>query len=312
MIKGKRINNDTPTLGLVCISAPEALLNPDIYKKGKSELESRGVKIIEGDTLDTNYYYLAEKPRRIADSLLSMFQNPEVDAIMCVGGGTCMNKLLPYINFNLIGKNYKPFIGISDITALLLAMVNHGIISFHGPFALWSYGIDGTPTDFTHSNWLNMLKGNTGYFPSVSEWSVFRQGTAEGKAIGGNISTIVKVAGTKYCPVNAFSDSILFLEDIGEDFDSLDSKLTFLKLLGVFDKIKGVVIGKLVDCNPPENIIMQITDFFNMVFDGYDFPVIYDCDFGHIPNNLCIPLGCRIKIKAHDKPSIYLLEEGVI
>lgn len=314
MIKGKRIGGKKPTIGVVAISAPEAKWNADVYKMGKEALISRGCKIIESDTVFTSYFYLAEKPEKIADSIKVMFANEQIDMIMCVGGGNCMNKIIPYIDFGFIKTHYKPFIGISDITAFLLAMLNEGIVSFHGPFVLWNYGVEGTPTDYTHDNLLGILNGYIGEFPAVSKWEIYQHGNVSGKIIGGNISTISNIVGTPYCSVDVFYDSILFIEDIGETFASLDSKLTHLKLLGIFDKIKGVVFGKMPECEPPEEDSgITITDFFKLAFDGYYFPIIYNCDFGHVDNNLCLPFGCNVTIEAEGNlvPRIILNESGV-
>lgn len=314
MVKGKNIKGKEPTIGVVAISAPEAKWNRDVYEAGKNALLARGCRVVEGDTIFTNYLYLAAKSDKIANSIKEMFANDEVDMVMCVGGGNCMNKVIPYIDFEFIKRHYKPFIGISDITAFLLALLNEGVVSFHGPFVLWNYGVEGTPTDYTHGNLLNVLNGYTGELPANSEWKIYRHGNMSGKIIGGNISTISNLVGTPYCPVDLFDDSILFIEDIGEPYASLDSKLTHLRILGVFDKIKGVVFGKMPECEPPEeDPDIEITDFFSLVFDGYQFPIVYDCDFGHVDNNLCLPFGCNVTVEAADgqAPRIILNESGV-
>lgn len=314
MIKGKNIKGKEPVIGVVAISAPEAKWNPSIFQKGKAALTARGCKVVEGKTVFTNYLYLAEQPEKIADAIKEMFADESVDMIMCAGGGNCMNKVIPYIDFDFIKLHYKPFIGISDITTFLLAMLNEGIISFHGPFVLWNYGVDGTPTDYTHNNLMDVLNGFTGSFPAKSEWKTYQPGHACGKIIGGNISTICNIVGTPYCEINLFDDSILFIEDIGESFASLDAKLTYLRLLGIFDKIKGVVFGKMPECEPPEEDQgIGLTDFLGLVFSGYTFPIIYDCDFGHVNDNLCIPFGCEAVIEADEgtAPRIILNESGV-
>jgi muramoyltetrapeptide carboxypeptidase len=315
MIKGKNINTKTPTIGVVAISAPESKWNPGVYEKGKQALIDRGCKLIEGNTVFTSYLYLAERPEKIAASLKQMFDDDRIDVIMCVGGGNCMNKIVPYIDFDFVKLHYKPFIGISDITAFLLALLSRDIVSFHGPFVLWNYGVDDTPTEYTHDNLLSILNGFSGELPAKSEWQIFQSGTASGKIIGGNISTISNIIGSAYCPVALFDDSLLFIEDIEEGYTGLDSKLTHLKLLGVFDRIKGVVFGKLPDCNPPEEAPeIKLTDFMRLVFDGYKFPIIYDCDFGHVEDNLCLPLGCRVTLNANSSnvPKIILAESGVL
>lgn len=313
LVKGKRIKSDCPTLGIVGLSAPDAVWFPDFYRKGIDELQQRGVKIVEGRTIHTAYFYLAERPEVVADGLHEMFLSEEVEAIMCAGGGIYMNKVLPFIDFELLYNNPKPFIGISNIVVLMVAMLQHNIVSFHGPFSIWSYGLKGTPTNFTHRNWLNILKGYQGRLPSVSQWKVFRQGEAQGALIGGNITSLGTVVGTPFCPPELFNEKLLILEEIEEDFGRLDSILTHMDLLGVFERINGVIIGKLQECSAPEKVDMVVEDFIDLIFGQYDFPVIYDCDFGHIPDNLCLPLGCRAKMVAQkEDPEIILLESGVV
>lgn len=311
MKRGKKITSTNPTFGIVGLSAAESLWSPDVYQKGKKALEDRGIKVIEGSTLHSSYRYLAEKPENIAKSLHEMFLHTDVDAVMCAGGGICMNKVLPYVDFSLLKENWKPFIGISNIVVLMAALLQNGMASFHGPFCMWNYGVDGTPTVFTHENVIKMLGGSVGKLPSISRWQSFCDGVAEGVLMGGNISSLGTVIGTSYCPVSLFDDKILILEDIAEKYDRLDSIITHMDLMGVFKRVKGVVIGKLEECVPPENVNMSVTDLLDMVFGKYEFPVIYDCDFGHVSNNLCLPVGSKVRITAKYNPEIEVLEAGV-
>lgn len=314
MVKGKSISGKTPTIGVVSISAPEAKWNPDVFEKGKAALMSRGCKIIESSTIFKSHFYLTERPENIAVSIKDIFADERIDMIMCAGGGDCMNKVIPYIDFEFIRNHYKPFVGISDITAFLLAMLHEGIVSFHGPFVLWNYGVEGTPTDYTHNNLMDILNGYTGKLPAISEWKIYQHGNATGKVIGGNISSMCNIVGSPYCSVDLFDNAILFVEDIAESFAVLDAKLTRLRLLGIFERIKGVVFGKLPECEPPEeDTNIAITDFLDLVFEGYSFPIIYDCDFGHVDDNLCLPLGCQVTIRAESNiaPEIFLDESGV-
>ena len=311
MKKGNKIISNRTTIGLVGLSAPDAVWYPEFYKNGKERLEQRGIKVVEGKTLHTSHFYMAEDPKVIAQGLHEMFLRDDVDVIMCAGGGVCINKIFPFLDFDLMRKNLKPFIGISNIVALMTAMLQNDMVSFHGPFSIWSYGLPNTPTDYTHNNWISVLKGYTGRLPAVSDWKCYRPGVGEGELIGGNIFSLGTVIGTKYCPTELFKNKILILEDIGKTFDRLDSVITHMELLGILDNIKGVVIGKLKDCFSPENVKMEVIDFIDMTFGKYDFPIIYDCDFGHVPDNLCLPFGCQTRIIAKERPELILLESGV-
>jgi muramoyltetrapeptide carboxypeptidase LdcA involved in peptidoglycan recycling len=51
------------------------------------------------------------------------------------------NEILPHLDFDIIQRNPKPFIGYSDITALLIAIhCRTGMVTFHGPAFLSEWG----------------------------------------------------------------------------------------------------------------------------------------------------------------------------
>lgn len=312
MKKGRRITVNKPTLGLVQLSAPEAFWYPDRYEKAKSELRRRGIQIVEGETVRAHRFYMAERPQIVTADFYKMLLRKDVDAIMCVGGGSCANKLLPFLDFDLMRENWKPFIGMCNMVALMLPALLHGMVSLHSPYSIWGYGLPGTPTEYTHNNLINILKGYTGKLPAASQWKVYREGQSSGRLIGGHIRTMGTIVGTKYCPPELFDGKILIIEELNRAYQALDAMLTHMRLLGAFEKLCGVIVGKLVNCDPPEKDQMDIEDFLEEVFRGYDFPIIYNCDVGHVPENLCLPLGCELKMIADKKkPELILLEPGV-
>jgi len=312
MIKARKIQSSVPTFGIVSLSAPDAKFHPELLEVGIDALQKRGIRVVEGNMLHSDYFYLSGKPKLIADSLHEMFVSNEIDVIMCAGGGTVINKVLPYIDFQLISKNPKPLIGTSNITALLIAMMVNGIVSFHSSNVMWSYGLPERPTEFTHKNLMGVINGYVGDLPHASPWQVYRGGCVEGELIGGNLWTIETIIGSQFCPSEIFRKKILFFEEIGETFDKIDAMITHMDSLGIFQSISGVVIGKLEECTPPENVKMDLIDLLDLTFGQYDFPVIYDCDFGHVADNLCLPLGVKAVLKASKNGStLKLLESGV-
>jgi muramoyltetrapeptide carboxypeptidase len=177
--------------------------------------------------------------------------------------------------------------------------------------AIQCYGNPNTPTDYTHNNLMSVLSGYSGVLPKKSKWISFRRGKAEGRLIGGNLWTISVMVGTQYCPPDLFNDAILLLEEIGVNYGRIDARIAQLEQYGVLDRINAVVIGKLQGCEAPENTDMTIKDLLLSAFGKYNFPIIYDCDFGHVPDNLCLPIGCKAKIVADKSTELVLLESGV-
>lgn len=104
MLKGKKIDSKNFTMGVISMSAPEALLSTNEYEKGLQELKRHGIKVIESPSVRKNYLYLSNRPQELATELVEMFENPEVDVIICAGGGSCSNKVLSYLDFERIKK----------------------------------------------------------------------------------------------------------------------------------------------------------------------------------------------------------------
>jgi muramoyltetrapeptide carboxypeptidase len=73
-------------------------------------------------------------------------------------------------------------------------------------------------------------------------------GKANGRLLGGNLSVFNALIGSKYLPLSAFDDAILFLEDVHEDPEHIDRMLTTLRLAGFMHRLAGVVFGICKDC----------------------------------------------------------------
>ena len=63
--------------------------------------------------------YVAGDPRKRAEDLHGvLFTDPEVDVVQSLQGGFGSSESHPHLDFDLIGRNPKPFVGYSDITSL--------------------------------------------------------------------------------------------------------------------------------------------------------------------------------------------------
>ena len=68
----------------------------------------------------------------------ALFADPEVDVVQCLQGGFGSAQAIPYLDFDVIRANPKPFVGYSDITALHIA-----IRQATGLATLYGYGLVG-------------------------------------------------------------------------------------------------------------------------------------------------------------------------
>lgn len=292
-------------------SVSEEELNNCILK-----LEEMGFRTTYNDSVLSEYGYFAGKDQERAEELMEMFSREDVDAIWCVRGGYGSVRTLDLLDYELIKKNPKIFIGYSDISALITAIYQEtGLITFHGPV--------GT-SDFNRFSVKSMKKvlmeGDTSYKypykrdkgtrdnPEYDRYTI-NGGSAEGLLIGGNISVLDSMIGTRFEP--DFKNKIAYLEDIGEKTYRID-KMVFHLLSGTnLNQAAGIVMGVFEECNINEEPRLSLKEALDDLLKPLGIPVSYGLSFGHIKRMVTIPTGVRAGMDA-DKNSFWLLEPAVI
>jgi len=297
--KPKKLNSGD-TIGIISpASSPDEI---ERIQKGVKYLESLNYRVIIGKNVGKSRGYLAgEDSERLAD-LHDMFNNKSVKAIFCVRGGYGSGRLLNKINFNLIKKNPKIFVGYSDITALNMAMYHKtGLVTFAGPMVAVDFYQDEV-NPFTEEVFWQTITSNKKIGkiknPGDEKFYVINKGRGEGRLLGGNLALLCSIMGTEFMP--NLKDSILMLEDIGEAPYRVDRLLNQLKLAKVFTQANGVVLGRFVDCYDAEDSkdSLKLNDVICDYFDSLKIPVMYNLKHGHITENITMPLGLKCKINS--------------
>ncbi|MFA7253488.1 MAG: LD-carboxypeptidase [Patescibacteria group bacterium] len=281
------------TIGIIAPSRPVYNIEEKI-KKGAEVLEDMGYKVVFGRNIKKQLYYSAGTPQERADDLNEMFSNPKISMILCATGGITSNQLLPYIDFDIIKNNPKPFIGYSDITTLLLAIYKKtGLVTFHGPDLSDIAGLNKDALQFL----FNLLSGEIKNKTLSQDIEIIQEGTAIGKLIGGNIYLINGLLGTPFSP--SLDGSIFFWEETGVPPAMVHQELMHLKLAGALDDIRGIVIGHLSDCidNKYENENRSINEIIIEVINNKNIPIIKVDSFGHDINDFyTFPIGLNAEI----------------
>ena len=166
-----------------------------------------------------------------AGELMKFYLDPTVTEIYDVSGGDLSNENLPYLDFDLIRENPKPFFGYSDLTVILNAVFSktgrEGVL----------YQVRNLISDAREAQMTRF--GTDAMFDIPVR---FLQGKEmSGAIIGGNIRCFLKLAGTEFLP--DLSGKILLLEAYGGDVPQMKTYLSQLKLLGAFEKVQGVLLG---------------------------------------------------------------------
>jgi len=311
------------TICLISPSSGMAKLVPHRAEKAISNLNKAGFKIKVGKNALKNLNYASASPQERALDLMEAFLDPEVKAIMSFIGGYCSNQILKYLDFDIIRKNPKILVGYSDTTIPLLAIhTQTGICTYYGPAALTQFGEnpdvfeytlnyfkkaliedgpigDVFPSEFWTDQVLDWFKkldqrSKRQTFPNQG-WKWIKEGEAKGPLIGGCLVSLINLAGTKYWP--NFNNAILFWETPESDgnihqgisIPKTADCLEHLNELGVFNKISGMIIGRPVGYSEAnhEELICFLKDFFS----NYNFPVLYNVNFGHSDPIITIPIG---------------------
>src|SRR5947209_4312810 len=123
------------TVGLITPST--YVSDPDRLALAERTLKYFDLKPKFGRNVRKRNGYLGGSIDERLEDLHAMFADPAVDAVFAIRGGYGAMQLLDRIDYGLIGRNPKIFLGYSDITALHLAIQKRsGMVTFHGPVAV--------------------------------------------------------------------------------------------------------------------------------------------------------------------------------
>ena len=224
-----------------------------------------------------------------ADALMSFFKDPSIKAIFDVSGGDLANGVLDYLDFEIIKNNPKPFFGYSDLSVILNSLYSNSEMK------TYLYQIRNLIEK--HKNEQIEEFKNT-FMGSGNELLTFNyewiQGSyMEGVVVGGNIRCFLKLAGTEYIP--DFTGKIIFLESLGGDVPKMATYLTQYKQMGVFKKVKGIILGSYTEMER-EKYSPNIVEIVKEVVNDLNMPIIKTSEIGHGKDSKCIIIGGKIKI----------------
>ena len=280
------------TVGIV---APAGPFDPEKFLKGKTILESMGFRTFFDEGIFRKDRFLAGTDVERADQVNRLFADPDVRAIICARGGYGSMRILPFLDFKIIQKHPKIFMGFSDVTALLSVLHDRcGLVTFHGPVVTT---LANAAEETIAAMKTALTSGTT--LELTPKGIVIKRGMASGLMTGGNLTTLCHLVGTSYAP--NFKGKIMFLEDVGEMPYRIDRMLTQMKLAGCFNDIAGLVLGAFKECGR----LNEIVEIFNNIFEDADIPILAGFDIGHGAHNLTIPMGLGAMLDADKKRLLF-------
>ena len=259
-------------------------------------MESWGFVVRVGMTVGKRDFSFGGTDEERARDMQILLDDHTVKAIMCARGGYGISRILDKLNFSRFKEKPKWIIGFSDITALHTHIEkNFHIASIHSKMC------NSFPEDFAlaepvvQDTILSIKRALTGtsmkYTAIPQEQN--RTGIGTGILVGGNLSIIISMMGSK-SEINT-SDKILFLEEAGEYMYSVDRMLMTLKRAGKLDKLKGLIIGgfRIKPDDPGEEFGRTLYDIVFEKVSGYSFPVCFGFPVGHQKDNFALKHGMK-------------------
>jgi muramoyltetrapeptide carboxypeptidase len=299
---------------LIGIISPASAPNDmSLVESGVKYIESLGYRTLLGKNVGKLRGYLAGTDEDRVDDIHQMFGDKNVKAIFCLRGGYGAFRLLDKIDYKLIQKNPKIFVGFSEITALQMAFLHRAnLITFAGPMVVpnFSSEID----DFTEEKFWRTITSTSK--PGKFQISANKQllkieiGETTGRLIGGNLSVFSSLLGTGYLP--ELKNKILFLEEIDEPPYKIDRMLNQLKLNKSFKQLNGIILGSFSDCVEKDKSKKTLTleEVWKDYFEPIKIPVIHSFPHGHIKDMVTFPLGIKVKMNVK-KGFVEFMESGV-
>ena len=276
------------TIGVVC---PSDRINDDDIpeiKEAERLLKERGYNVVFGKNVYKNTTGYGASAKEKAEDINYMYANKNIKAIMSVKGGFNSNSVYEYLDLNVIKENNKIICGYSDSTSYINYIHSKtGNIGFIGPNFK---SLNSPDTNYYSLN--EMLKRFENNYHDLAtdenEFRVIKDGQAEGKLIGGNLSLI-----TELVDEIDFKNKILFLEEFSFESPSgmVSNYLYKLRQKGVFKRISGIWLGNYEGDISIEKILLDTIEDMNL-----NIPIIKTDNFGHIERKITVPLGVKAKI----------------
>lgn len=300
-----KILDEGATVAVVAVSGP---VPQEQYAAGLKILGARyRLKQIYDPQIKTAapFPYLAGDDAERAQSLRQALADPEISAIFFARGGFGAMRLLPLLDAAPLRKSKIPLVGFSDITALHAWAAGLGISTVHGPTVTQLSSIFPEQIEEMFA----LLEGKR--LPTLTNLKPLALGRARGKLRGGNLTVLSHLCGTPF--QLKFQDSLLLLEDVDEAPYRVDRLLTHLELAGVFNQVRGIILGEFKNCDglqgrPPT--LVAARQVLATRLSNLGIPVVCDAPVGHGHCNLALPLEIEAELDAKQGTLTFIPSAG--
>jgi muramoyltetrapeptide carboxypeptidase len=297
-------------------------------------VEELGYRCLETKSVRQNAKCVSADSVVRASEFMSLYENPDVAAILPPWGGEFLMDLLPLLDFEYMAKLPPKWIcGYSDITTLSFSttlccdvatvhgsnLMNMGFRSINS-YDLAAFTVMSQPNTLQQSasqygsfaNW-NDSEGEAYTLDKENNWLSLqgkRETSFEGRMIGGCMDVICKLIGTKFTPVNLFSEKykedgfVWVLESDEMKAADIYRTLWQMRECDWFKYCSGILIGR--PNGYADTADFTLVNALMQTFCDLNVPVLYNADIGHVPPQIQIVNGAYGKVEySKGKASLY-------
>jgi len=273
-------------IGIAALSG--ACEDKEAVERGIKLFEDMGYKVVRANNIYARYRYLAGDDAARLEGFYKLWQNPEIDAVICMRGGSGAVRLINKIDYDIIRANPKIFCGYSDVSALSAMFLKRaGLMTFSGPLIQGDFGAE-KPSKFTLDAF---FKAVTSDELEIEGEKIYCGGEAEGILWGGNLMTITSLCGQDFLPDEPF---IFFTEDLDERAYQIDKMMSQLLNIERFRKnLRGIVVGDFLDVDCYD----WVDEVFEEIADELQIPAAGGFKITHLDDKVTIPYGAKSVLK---------------
>ncbi len=277
------------TIAITCPASPMTL---EDVQYCVTTLQNWGYKVRLGNTIGLQWQRFAGTDDQRANDLQTLLDDDDVDAVLFGCGGYGVMRMMDKINWRKFAAKPKWLVGFSDITAFHCHINRlYGIPTLHADMANGFTGMQDAPA----LSIKDALSGKKIEY-TASPNQLNRNGTASGVLVGGNLSLIYAMQGSK--SELQTHGKILLIEDRGEYKYNVDRMLMNLKRSGKLNHLSGLVAGGFSASKEAEeiNYTLSIEEIIYDKVKEYNYPVCFNFPVGHQAENMALKLGMNYRL----------------
>ncbi|MCM1028924.1 MAG: LD-carboxypeptidase [Pseudoflavonifractor sp.] len=284
----------------IAILSPSGAVKPALIDSAAAAIASAGfAPVVMPHAKGQKGTYSGDVNERFAD-MAAAVADRSIKAILCARGGYGAVHLLDRLSALPLRANAKWLIGFSDISALHALWSAYGIASVHGPMAR-HLSVNGAGHPATRALFA-ILRGEKVEVTAPAH-PLNREGRTAGVLLGGNLAVLHGLVGSRYDMLRP--DSILVIEDINEPIYRVERMLWQMKLSGVLERLRGLIVGNFKGADADANH-ESVEAMIAAMTSGYGYPVAFGAPVGHILENMPLRLSAPAVMSVDSTGSLLL------